>query len=54
MTARQALIEIGTLPFYGAGWLAGRIVRLAMWLRDAIKAGYREGRGGRAKDEAIK
>lgn len=38
------LTVLALIP-YALGWLAGAIVRLALWLIAAIVAGYRAGRG---------
>ena len=41
---REALIEVIAFPFYGTGWLVGLFVQLGAFCRDAIIAGYQDGR----------
>lgn len=43
---KEALGELAAFPPYALGWLAGVVVRGWAWLRDAVIAGYRDGRGG--------
>jgi hypothetical protein len=42
---KDVLHDIAAFPLYAAGWLAGVAIRFLAWCRDAIIAGYRDGRG---------
>jgi hypothetical protein len=42
---RDALANVVAFPLYAAGWLCGIVVRGVAWCRDAVKVGYRDGRG---------
>lgn len=41
----DVLHEVAAFPLYLAGWMAGVVVRFFAWCRDAVIAGYRDGRG---------
>ena len=41
---REAIHEVVAFPLYAVGWLAGLVVRALVWCRDAIIAGYIDGR----------
>ena len=42
---KEILADIAAFPMFAVGWVAGTVVRLLAWARDAVIAGYRDGRG---------
>jgi len=42
MTA--VLHDLAAFPLYATGWVAGVVARFGAWCRDAVIAGYRDGR----------
>lgn len=42
----EALHEVAAFPLYAVGWFAGVVTRFFAWCRDAVIAGYRDGRWG--------
>lgn len=43
---KTAVLWLFSAPFYGLGWLVGKIVSMFVWAWAAMKAGYLQGRGG--------
>lgn len=44
-TIQTAILTIVSLPPFLAGWVAGFMVRSALWFVAAVLAGYEMGRG---------
>jgi hypothetical protein len=42
---REVLHDMAAFPLYAAGWVVGLVARFLAWCRDAMIAGYRDGRG---------
>ena len=40
----EAIREIVAFPFYALGWIVGEVARALAWMRDALIAGYKDGR----------